>query len=418
MERIVDPDNMRRALRRVRSNKGAPGIDGMSVDDLTPYLLLQWSMIKDLLLNGRYHPQPVKRVDIPKPGGGLRTLGIPTVTDRLIQQAVLQILEPHYDPTFSDASYGFRPGKGAHQALTAARQHVEDGYGIVVDMDLEKFFDRVNHDKLMTLLAQRIGDKRLLKLIRLFLQAGMLFNGVVTERHEGTPQGGPLSPLLSNILLNELDKELTRRGHRFCRYADDCNIYVKSRRAGARVMASLMRWLDHRLHLRVNAEKSGVARSHARKFLGMRIVKVGGKTTIALAPVSLKRLKEKIRRITQRNRGISLQRLLEELNTSTMGWVQYFHLAAMKKHLHALDEWIRRRIRCFIWKGWKTWRNRVTHLLTAGMGPWLAYGIASGKHGLWKAAGSPALTRALPNAALAQLGLKSLLERYQSLQAC
>ena len=418
MEQIIAPDNMRRALRRVRSNKGAAGVDGMTVDDLTPYLVRQWATIKDLLLTSRYQPQPVKRVDIPKPSGGLRSLGIPTVTDRVIQQAVLQILEPLYDPTFSPSSYGFRPGKSAHQALTAARQHVADGYGIVVDMDLEKFFDRVNHDKLMTLLAQRIGDKRVLKLIRLFLQAGMLLNGVVTERHEGAPQGGPLSPLLSNILLNELDTELTRRGHRFCRYADDCNIYVRSPQAGARVMASLTRWLDHRLHLRVNAEKSGVARSHERKFLGMRIVKVGGKATIAVAPVSLQRLKEKIRRITQRQRGISLQRLLEELNTATMGWVQYFHLAAMKKYLHALDKWIRRRIRCFIWKQWKTWRNRVNHLLAAGIGPWLAYGTASGKHGLWKVAGSPALTRSLPNAALTELGLKSLLERYQSLQAC
>jgi len=418
MEQIVDADNMRRALKRVRSNKGAPGVDGMTVDELTPYLMTAWPTIKASLLTGRYQPQPVKRVDIPKPGGGTRSLGIPTVQDRLIQQAVLQVLEPRYDPTFSPSSYGFRPGKSAHQALRAARQHVEDGYGIVVDMDLEKFFVRVNHDKLMALLAQRIGDKRVLTLIRLFLQAGMLLNGVVVERHEGTPQGGPLSPLLSNILLHELDTELTRRGHRFCRYADDCNIYVRSRRAGARVMASLTRWLEKRLHLQVNTAKSGVARSHERKFLGMRIVKVGGKTTMAVAPVSLQRLKATIRRITQRKRGISLQRLLEELNTATMGWVQYFHPAAMKGHLHSLDEWIRRKVRCFIWKQWKTWRNRVDHLLTAGIGPWLAYGIASGKHGLWKVAGSPALTRTLPNAKLAELGLKSLLERYLSLQAC
>lgn len=418
MERIVDAANMRRALKRVRSNKGAPGIDGMTVDDLPPYRVDAWPTIKASLLNGRYQPQPVKRVDIPKLGGGTRTLGIPIVVDRLIQQAVLQILEPLYDPTFSPSSYGFRPGRSAHQALRAARQHVEDGYGIVVDMDLEQFFDRVNHDKLMALLAQRIGDKRLLKLIRLFLQAGILGNGVVVERHEGTPQGGPLSPLLSNILLHELDTELTRRGHRFCRYADDCNIYVRSRRAGLRVMASLTRWLESRLHLQVNGVKSGVARSHERKFLGMRIVQGGGKTTIAVSPVSLQRLKATIRRITQRKRGISLQRMLEELNTATMGWVQYFHLAAMKGHLQSLDEWIRRRMRCFIWKQWKTWHNRVAHLVAAGVGPWLAYGLSSGKHGLWKAAGSPALTRTLPNAKLTEMGLKSLLERYQSLQAC
>jgi RNA-directed DNA polymerase len=418
MEQIVDADNMRRALKRVRSNKGAPGVDGMTVDTLTPYLVTAWPTIKASLLTGRYQPSPVQRVDIPKPGGGTRSLGMPTVQDRLMPQAVLQILEPLDDPTFSPSSYGFRPGKSAHQALTAARQHVEGGYGIVVDMDLEKFFDRVNHDKLMALLAERIGDKRVLLLIRRVLQAGMMHHGVVMERHEGTPQGGPLSPLLSNVLLHELDTELTRRGHRFCRYADDGNIYVRSRRSGARVMVSLTRWLEKRLPLQVNAAKSGVARSHARKFLGMRIVKVGGKTTIAVAPVSLQRLKDNIRRITQRKRGISLQRLLDELNTATMGWVQYFHLAAMKSHLQSLEEWLRRRIRCFIWKQWKTWRNRVDHLLVAGIGPWLAYGIASGKHGLWKAAGSPALTRTLPNAKLTELGLKSLLERYQSLQAC
>jgi RNA-directed DNA polymerase len=418
MDDIVSPDNMRRALRRVVGNKGAAGVDGMTVNDLTPYLMLHWPTIRDLLLNGRYQPQAVKRVDIPKPSGGVRTLGIPTVMDRLVQQAVLQRLEPLYDPTFSPSSFGFRPGKSAHQALHAARQHVEDGYGIVVDIDLEKFFDRVHHDKLMSLLAQRIGDKKVLKLIRLFLQAGMLLNGVVTERREGTPQGGPLSPLLSNILLHELDTELTRRGHRFCRYADDCNVYVRSHRAGERVMASLTRWLIIHLHLRINAEKSGVARCWERKFLGMRIVTVKGNATVAVAPLSLKRLKETIRRLTRRSRGISLQQMLEELNTATMGWVAYFRIAVLKSHLQAVDAWIRRRIRCFIWKQWKTWKNRVKHLLAAGIGPWLAYGIASGKHGLWKVAGCEALTRAFPNAKLAQLGLKSLLERYQSLNTC
>lgn len=418
MEKIVASANMHRALRRVQRNKGAAGVDGMTVDDLSSYLIVHWPTIKDHLLNGRYQPQPVNRVDIPKPGGGVRTLGIPTVTDRLIQQAVLQILEPLYDPTFSPSSYGFRPGKSAHQALTAARQHVADGYEMVVDMDLEKFFDRVNHDKLMALLTQRIGDKSVLKLIRRFLQAGMQSHGVVIERHEGTPQGGPLSPLLSNILLNELDVELTRRGHRFCRYADDCNIYVQSLRAGTRVMTSLTRWLERHLHLQVNVAKSGVAPCQDRKFLGMRFVHWKGRAIIAIAPVSVQRLKDTVRRITKRNRGISLQRLLDELNTATMGWVQYFHLAALQGYFQSLDGWIRRRIRCFVWKQWKTWKNRVKHLLAAGVGPWLAYGVASGKHGLWKVAGCPAMTRALPNAKLAHLGLKSLLERYRSLQAC
>lgn len=417
MERIVSSANMLRALKRVRSNKGVAGIDGMTVDELSAYLMTELPTIQASLLNGRYQPKPVKRVDIPKPDGGTRSLGIPTVMDRLVQQAVLQIMEPLYDPTFSSSSYGFRPGKSAHQALKSARQHVEDGYKIVVDMDIEKFFDRVNHDKLLSLLAQRIGDKRVLKLIRLFLQAGMLSNGVVIERQEGTPQGGPLSPLLSNILLHELDTELTRRGHRFCRYADDCNIYVRSLRAGTRVITSLTRWLEAHLHLRINEAKSGVARSHERKFLGMRIVKVGGKVMISVSPVSLQRLKAKIRHITRRKRGISLQRMLEELNTATMGWVQYFHIAEMKGYLKSLDQWIRRRIRCFIWKQWKTWRNRVKHLLAAGIGPWLAYGMVSGKHGLWKAAGSPALTRTLPNAKLSELGLKSLMERYVTLKA-
>ena len=418
MEKIVASDNMRRALRRVRRNKGAAGVDGMTVDDLSRYLVLHWPTIIDHLLNGRYQPQPVKRVDIPKPSGGVRTLGIPTVTDRLIQQAVLQILEPLYAPTFSPSSYGFRPGKSAHQALTAARQHVDDGYAMVVDMDLEKFFDRVNHDKLMALLAQRIGDKPLLKLIRRFLQAGMQRHGVVIERHEGTPQGGPLSPLLSNILLNELDAELTRRGHRFCRYADDCHIYVQSLRAGMRVLTSLTRWLETHLHLQVNAAKSGVAPCQERKFLGMRIVHWKGTAIIDIAPLSLHRLKDTIRRITKRNRGISLQRLLDELNTATMGWVHDFHLAAWQGCFQSLDGWIRRRIRCYVWKQWKTWKNRVKHLLAAGVEPRITYGVASGKHGWWKVAGCPAMKRALPNAKLAHLGLKSLLERYRSLQAC
>ena len=418
MEEIVDRRNMLLALRRVIGNKGNAGVDGMSVDELTTYLKSNWSAIKELLLEGRYQPNPVKRVDIPKPGGGIRSLGIPTVLDRLIQQSISQVLTPIYDPTFSDFSYGFRPNRSAHHALEMARKYVEEGYRIVVDMDIEKFFDRVNHNKLMSLLAVRIGDKRLLKLIRRFLQSGMMFNGLVEARSDGTPQGGPLSPLLSNILLNELDKELTGRGHRFCRYADDCNVYVKSMRAGHRVIASLSRWLKSQLFLHVNMKKSGVAPCHKRKFLGMRVVSVRKEKVIAIAPESLKRVKDKIRVITRRNRGISLKQMLDELNTAMTGWVNYYRIAAIKSHLTALDEWIRHRVRCFIWKQWKTWRNRVKQLLHLGIEPYLAYSTVKSNNGLWAMSKSTALNFALTNTKLAEYGLKSLLERYLLVNAC
>lgn len=414
VEAVVEPRNMRRALKRVRANKGSAGVDGMTVDELPAYLKEHWPAIRAQLLEGSYPPQPVRRAEIPKPEGGVRQLGIPTVLDRLIQQALLQVLEPLYDPDFSPSSYGFRPGRSAHQALRAAREHVASGRGWVVDLDLEKFFDRVNHDLLMGRLARRTGDKRVLKLIRRFLQAGVMLNGVVTERVEGTPQGGPLSPLLSNILLDELDRELQRRGHAFCRYADDCNIYVRSRRAGERVMVSLTHFLERRLKLRVNRDKSAVARTHERKFLGMRIVGVD-KAHLLIAPRSLLRFKATIRRITKRNRGVSVSQLTRELNQYTMGWVNYFALAEVKSICQSLDGWIRRRLRCFIWKQWKTYQTRLRHLRQAGIGPWLAWGMVSGKHGPWKAAGCPALTRAIPNQYLAQQGYHSLLERYLAL---
>jgi group II intron reverse transcriptase/maturase len=417
MEQIVDNDNMKLARKRVCGNKGSAGADGMSVDDLHVHLFKNWRTIKDLLLNGRYQPSPVKRIDIPKENGGTRSLGIPTVTDRLIQQAILQILEPIYDHTFSESSYGFRPRRSAHQALNAARQYVEDGYKIVVDIDIEKFFDHVNHDKLMSLLAIKIGDKRLLKLIRRFLQAGIMFHGVESERYEGTPQGGPLSPLLSNIILNELDTELTRRGHRFCRYADDCNIYVKSLRSGQRVMLSLKRWLNEHLHLCINEEKSGVAPTGERKFLGMRIADFRGKIRIALAPESIKRVRKNIRKITKRNRGISLKQMLDELNTAMMGWVNYYYISAMHDTIRMLDSNIRRRIRCFIWKQWKTYKNRVKHLQAAGISVQYSVALGAGKHGLWNIAGSPSLQKALNNQVLAGYGLKSLEERYKFLKS-
>jgi RNA-directed DNA polymerase len=414
IEAVVAADNMRRALKRVRANKGSPGVDGMTVQQLPAFLEANWTRLKQELLAGTYQPQPVRQVEIPKPDGGVRQLGIPTAVDRLLQQAILQVLDPLYDPTFSPHSYGFRPGKSAHQALLAAREHVASGNGWVVDLDLEKFFDRVNHDLLMGRLAKRIGDKRLLRVVRRYLEAGVLVNGVVMEREEGTPQGGPLSPLLANVLLDELDRELERRGHRFCRYADDCNIYVQSQRAGERVMASITRFLERKLRLRVNRDKSAVARPWQRKFLGYRILGVA-KARLGIAPKSLKRAKATIRRITKRNRGVSLGRVLEELRTFTDGWVAYFWQARTPSVFQELDEWTRRRLRCYQWKLWKRPRRRARELRKAGVGRYLAYGAAYDGPGLWRVAGCPAMTRALPNAKLRQMGYHSLYERSLTL---
>lgn len=415
MEAIVAADNMRQALRRVQANKGGPGVDGMTVRELKGYLLKEWSRIRQELQEGRYEPQPVKRVEIPKPDGGKRLLGIPTALDRLIQQAILQVLTPLYDPTFSPNSYGFRPGRSSHQAVEAARKHVASGKEWVVDLDLEKFFDRVNHDVLMGRLAKRIGDKRLLKLIRRYLEAGVMLNGVVMEREEGTPQGGPLSPLLANVLLDELDKELERRGHRFCRYADDCNIYVRSLRAGERVMATVTRFLEQKLCLRVNRAKSAVARPSQRKFLGYRVLRRGEKARLGIAPKSLQRARKTIRRLTKRNRGVSLRRVLEELRRFTDGWVAYFWRARTPSVFQQIDEWTRRRLRCYQWKQWKTPRNRAQNLVKEGIGPWLAWGIACKNYGPWRVAKSTAMNRALPNARLKEMGYHSLYERYRVL---
>jgi len=415
MEAIVSNVNMRRALKRVRANKGSPGVDGMTVDDLKMHLKQAWPAIKAALLEGRYLPQPIRRVEIPKPDGGMRQLGIPTALDRLIQQAVLQFLEQIFDPTFSPSSYGFRAGKSAHQALAAARQHVAAGYNWVVDMDLEKFFDRVNHDLLMGRLAKRITDERVLVLIHEYLKAGILMDGVVMTRHEGTPQGGPLSPLLANILLDDLDKVLERRGLRFCRYADDCNIYVKSRRAGERVMASLVAFLERKLHLKVNAAKSAVARPRERKFLGQRILSGGENTYLGVHPKSVKRLEDKVRQITRRNRGVKFAQVITELRAATMGWVNYHRYTRCTTHLQRLDEWIRRRLRCYLWKQWKTAKGRAKNLRRLGIGQWLAYGAAYNGHGAWHIAGSPAMTRTVTNQQLKDKGFESLLERYKAL---
>jgi len=414
IEAVVTAANMRRAMKRVQANKGSPGVDGMTVQELPAYLVREWPRLREELLEGRYRPQPVRRVDIPKPDGGKRELGIPTVVDRLIQQAILQVLDPLYDPTFSPHSYGFRVGKSAHQALEQARVYVASGRGWVVDIDLEKFFDRVNHDLLMGRLARRIADKRLLKLIRCYLEAGVLLNGVVVERWEGTPQGGPLSPLLANILLDEMDKELERRGHCFCRYADDCNIYVQSQRAGERVMESVSRLLEKKLRLKVNRAKSAVGRPSGREFLGYRIINTA-KARLSITPASLKRAKDTIRRITKRNRGVSFERVLKELGTFTDGWVGYFWRARTPSVFHELDEWIRRRLRCYQWKLWKKTHNRARQLLKAGIGRYLAWGAAYDGPGYWRVAGCPAMTQALTNARLAALGFHSLQARYLSL---
>jgi RNA-directed DNA polymerase len=345
MEAVVAADNMRRGLKRVKANRGSPGIDGMKVSQMRAYLGENWPRIKEELLEGTYQPQRVKRVEIPKPDGGMRELGIPRVVERLIQQAILQLLDPLNDPTFSPSSYGFRPGKSAHQALEAAKGPIARGRDWVVDLDLQKFFDRVNHDLLMGRLAKRRADKRMLRLIRRSLQAGIMLNGVVVERAEGTPQGGPLSALLANILLDEMDKERERRGLAFCRYADACNIYVRSQRAGERVMESVTRYLETKLKLKVNLTKSALDPPFRRKFLGFSIRRRKGEVALSVAPKSKKRFMQTVRRITKRHRGVSLERVLEELRTYPDGWVAYFWRARTPSVFEGFDEWIRRRLR-------------------------------------------------------------------------
>lgn len=414
MEQVVERDNLNRAFKRVAANKGAPGVDGMTVDQLREWSRANKEALIASLLDGTYKPQAVRGVQIPKPGGGVRQLGIPTVVDRLVQQAMVQVLEPLLDPTFSESSFGFRPGRGAHDALRQARQYVSEGRTIVVDVDLEKFFDRVNHDVLMGRLARRVGDKRLLKIVRRFLEAGMMQEGVCVDRREGTPQGGPLSPLLSNLLLDELDKELESRGHRFCRYADDCNIYVRSREAGERVMASVTRFLEKRLRLKVNRDKSAVAHVEERKFLGHRLLR-GGK--LGIAPKSIERFKEKVRKLTRRNRGTKLSRVIEELNAATMGWVVYFRHAMAKGHLERLDEWIRRKLRCYRLKQCKRAGTIAEFLRERGVSEIEAWKLALSGKGWWRLSRTPCAHWAMDTGWLEETGLKSLLKRYLELQS-
>ncbi len=412
MEQVVGHSNLLNALKRVETNKGASGVDGLEVKDLRRYLGKNWQRIKAELLAGEYKPHPVRRVDIPKPGGGTRMLGIPTAVDRFIQQALLQALSPIFDPGFSPSSYGFRPGRSAHLAVSAARKHIEAGYRWVVDMDLEKFFDRVNHDILMSRVSRQVKDKRVLKLIRAFLEADIVFNGTATAHFEGTPQGGPLSPLLSNILLDDLDKELERRGHRFCRYADDCNIYVRSKAAGERVMESLVKFLGMRLKLKVNPVKSAVARPWKRKFLGYSVT-VHYKPKLKAAPEAVKRFKAKLRDIFRRGRGRNIRRVIAELNEVSVGWVNYFRLAQVKGIFEELDQWIRRKLRCILWRQWKKPRTRAKKMISYGLEPARAYSSAYNGRGPWWNAGASHMNACVTTRWLHKQGLVSLLYTHQ-----
>jgi RNA-directed DNA polymerase len=412
MEEVTDRDNLNRAYGRVVANKGSAGVDGLTVNDLKAWIAGHKAAFIASLLDGSYQPQPVRGVQIPKPGGGVRQLGIPTVVDRLVQQAILQVLEKLLDPTFSGSSFGFRPGRGAHDALAQAKCYVAEGRAVVVDLDLEKFFDRVNHDILMSRLARRVGDGRLLRITRRFLEAGMMQNGVSVERHEGTPQGGPLSPLLANLLLDDLDRELERRGHTFCRYADDCNIYVQSQAAGERVLASVTAFLEGRLKLRVNRTKSAVAPVQERKFLGHRLLADG---TLIIAPQSLARARDRIRNLTRRNRGVSFEEMVRQLNSFLTGWVTYFRYAKAKSALAHLGGWVRRKLRCVRLKQ----RKRATSITAFlhGLGvPWhQCWTTAACGKGWWRMAHTPAAQHGMDNAWFQAQGLVNPSDWYLQL---
>ena len=407
MEAVCEARNLKQALRRVKTNGGSPGIDGMKTEELAKWLIENWTKLREELLTGRYKPQPVKRVEIDKPDGGKRKLGIPTVIDRFVQQAVLQVLQKIWDPTFSESSYGFRKGRSTHQAIAAAQRYLHEGYRWVIDIDLETFFDRVNHDRLMARMATKVSDKRMLALTRAFLTGGVLEAGLVSPTEEGTPQGGPLSPLLSNIVLDELDKELEARGHKFARYADDCNIYVRSERAGQRVMGSLRHLITSRLRLRINENKSAVARPHERKFLGFSFTNEA-RPRRRIAPKAILRFKERIREITSRVRGRKLNDLVEELNLYLNGWQGYFGYCETRSALKELDGWIRRRLRAYIWKQWKTFKKRRTALIQRGVNHNEATKLATSQKGPWRISHVKTLTAALPNGFFDSLGLTRL----------
>jgi len=407
MEEILDAENLKRAYKAVVKNEGAPGVDGVTTDDLKSYLAANWSQVRKELLSGTYKPKPVKRVEIPKPGGGTRKLGIPTVLDRFIQQAINQVLQSRWDKTFSEHSYGFRPRRSAHQAVEEAREYIRAGYRYVVDLDLEKFFDRVNHDIMMDRVAKRTADKRLLKVLRAYLNAGILENGLVQPTEEGVPQGGPLSPLLSNLLLDELDRELERRKLHYVRYADDCNIYVASERAGQRVMDGITNFLSKRLRLRVNREKSAVGKPSKRKFLGFSFL-LGAEPKIRLADQSKERFKRKIRELTRPTKGRSLEQIIRSIRRYLIGWHGYFRLCQTPSVFTALDQWIRRRVRCYLWRHWKRGKTRYKELTRRGVIPRTAAMVAGSPKGPWRLSASPPLQHAIPNDYLYALGLPRL----------
>jgi len=408
MEEVCERENLNKALRRVISNQGSPGIDGMTVTKLRDYLMNHWPAIREQLLAGKYKPSAVKRVTIPKPDGGERKLGIPTALDRLIQQAILQVLQPIWDSTFSDRSYGFRPGRSAHQAVAKAQEYISQGKTVVVDMDLEKFFDRVNHDILMSRIARKVADKRLLKLIRAYLTAGVMENGLVSPTDEGTPQGGPLSPLLSNIMLDDLDKELERRGHSFVRYADDCNIYVKTERAGQRVMESVKGFLTKKLKLKVNEKKSAVGKPQVRKFLGFSFI-WNKDLKRRIAPAALKRFKTKVRELTGRSR--SIHQTVKNLAKYLVGWRGYFGFCQTPSVLRDLESWIRRRLRSIIWRQWKRGKTRYKELRQRGIPHDQAAVAAGAAKGPWRMASQTTMQQAFPNAYFDSLGLPRLVVR-------
>jgi RNA-directed DNA polymerase len=417
MEAVVGRENMIKALRRVEANQGAAGVDGMPVTGLRAYLKQHWPSIKEQLLEGRYEPAAVRAVEIPKPGDrGVRVLGIPTVVDRLIQQGLHQVMQPVFEPQFSESSFGFRPGRSAHQAVRQARAYVAEGRRWVVDVDLEKFFDRVNHDILMSRVARKIRDKRVLGLIRRYLSAGVMAEGLVKPRSEGTPQGGPLSPLLSNILLDELDQELERRGHRFCRYADDANIYVCTRRSGERVMFSVTRFLEKRLKLRVNGAKSAVDRPWRRKFLGYSM-SWHRKPRLKVAAESVKRLKDKLRGIVRRNRSANMRRLAQdELTPLLRGWINYFQFVEIRGAIEQLDQWLRRQLRCSQWRQWKRAFTRARNLMKLGLAQEQAWRSATNGRGPWWNAVAKHMNLAMPKKHFDALGLVSLLDQLHQLQ--
>ncbi len=415
MEAVVERSNLWAAYRRVVSNRGAPGVDGLSVEQFADWLKIHWPSVKAALLEGRYMPEAIRAVDIPKPAGGVRTLGIPTVLDRLIQQALHQKLQPVFEPEFSESSYGFRPGRSAQQAVLMAQRYVQEGRRWVVDIDLEKFFDRVNHDILMSRIARQVKDERVLKLIRRYLEAGLMRGGLAQQRREGTPQGGPLSPLLSNILLTDWDRELERRGHAFCRYADDCNIYVRSKAAGERLLTDMTTFLSKRLKLKVNKAKSACGRPWTRKFLGYSLT-VHRQARLRIAPESLQRLTARVRTLLREGRGRSLSHTIETLNPVLRGWINYFRFTQGKRALEDLDGWIRRRLRCLLWRQAKHRRGRTTMLRRQGLPEDRAWRSAHNGQGPWWNAGAYHMRDAFPKCFFDKQGLVSLLDTRQRFQ--